>query len=301
LLLIGFDVGTILVLMALLRARGKDPALAVLYAWSPLAALEVGGSGHGDPAGVFLLLLACWMLQAGWRRMSVAVAALSGAAKFPGFLALPSMARRTGVRPMWPGVLVVAGAYSIYAAGAGWGVLGSFFVYVDRWRFNDSVFAALEWMVRTSPLPEIASALATWLGWIPAGATWDTSIGMHLVHPLGLAKLLAAGIFVGFCVRILRRGWGDPVREIAAILGAALILSPTLHPWYLLWIAPFLCLHPRLSWIYLCFAAPLLAYPMAALKSAESDPLVWLRWVEFAPFFGLLILESARRRLWERT
>src|SRR5262249_53586758 len=52
LLLSLFDMGTVLAIAGILKHRGKDPALVVLYAWSPLALLEVSWSGHSDALGV---------------------------------------------------------------------------------------------------------------------------------------------------------------------------------------------------------------------------------------------------------
>ncbi|MBI3449526.1 MAG: hypothetical protein HY049_11510 [Acidobacteria bacterium] len=294
-----FDLGTIAVLGALLRRRGRDPAAVLIYAWSPLAVIEVGWSGHCDPVGVFFLAAALLAIDAGWKGTSLAAAALAGAAKYAGWLAIPSLARRARWRDGLVAPLACAAVYAPYL-GAGMGVLGSLPAYAERWRFNDSLFAiALQAVERLRVADAVRGGLRL-AGCLDPSATWESSLALRLTEPLSIAKILAAAAFAAFALRILRRRWDDPCREILALLGGALLLSPTLHPWYLLWIAPFLPIVPRRSWLWLTFAAPLLSYPMMAARAGDADPLAWLAAVEYVPFFALLAIESARRRLWER-
>jgi hypothetical protein len=80
-------------------------------------------------------------------------------------------------------------------------------------------------------------------------------------------------------------------------LGAFLILSPTLHPWYVTWIVPFIALCPRLSWVWLVCAMPTAYLSLAAWKTAGvwqvsplSAALIGL------PFAALLCFERVRAR-----
>jgi hypothetical protein len=296
LIMILFDLGTIAVVAAMLRLAGTAPARVVIYAWSPLAVLEVAWSGHCDPIGVFFLTGSLLLAVSGWRRLSVASAALSGSAKYAGYLALPVLGKRSAVRALMAAPVVVMAIYLPYVT-AGWGVLGSLFAYAERWRFNDSAFSVI---LRGVERLGLAGSALTGMGILDASARWETSLLLRLTEPLSIAKVLASAVLIGFVLHVLRRGWNDPVRETLAILGAALILSPTLHPWYLLWVAPLLAIAPRLSFLWLTFAVPLFSYPMLAVRTADSDPLRWLALLEFVPFLFLLMVESARRRLWER-
>jgi hypothetical protein len=63
------------------------------------------------------------------------------------------------------------------------------------------------------------------------------------------------------------------------------------HPWYLLWIAPFLALRPSRAWILLTGLVP--------LSYLDPGPMVggppgngWVRWAEYLPFFGLLVSDA---------
>jgi len=296
----GFDLATVLALASILRHRGLNPARVVVYAWSPLAVLESGWSGHVDPVGVFLLVAAVLAIEKGALRVAAALVGLSGAAKYAGWLAVPAILRRAGWKRSLPiAAAAAAAAYLPYLA-AGAGVFGSLLAYAERWRFNDSLFSILLTVVDRLGLSGLTRAVLLRLGWLDPSAVWETSAMLRLTEPLSIAKLAAAALFVAFAIRIFRRRFEDPAREILSLIGAALLLSPTVHPWYLLWAAPFLALVPRRSWMWLTYAALVVSYPMMAARTGGDDPLRWLAIVEYAPFFLILAIESSRRRLWER-
>jgi len=80
------------------------------------------------------------------------------------------------------------------------------------------------------------------------------------------------------------------VREAIAILGALLLLAPTVHPWYVLWILPFAA--AQRSWPWLLFAA---LVPLAYI--ARNGDVGWtVRAIEYGPVLALLALDAARAR-----
>jgi hypothetical protein len=58
----------------------------------------------------------------------------------------------------------------------------------------------------------------------------------------------------------------------------ALLLAPTLHPWYLLWVLPLLTFAPSPAWLLLCCLAPLAYLDQASGHSPLLGPslFVWL-------------------------
>ena len=75
------------------------------------------------------------------------------------------------------------------------------------------------------------------------------------------------------------------------------MLTPTLHPWYLTWVIPFLALYRSRAWVFLAAVAPLLYWPLTEWHATGEwiEP-VWL-WPALAlPFFLLLALEVPTRR-----
>jgi hypothetical protein len=255
-----FDVGTILLLLVILRARGRPPIHAVVYAWSPLVILETGHSGHMDAVGVFCLVLGFACLARG--KQLPAYAALGGAflAKYVTVLLLPFFV----VRRHWKGIaiaaLVVAVGYVPFL-GAGPRLLDSLRVYGDSWWFNGPPFMAL------------------------TGVLGDPVLCRRLLAGAGLAFAVAAA----FRER-------DLVRYAFLVLACSLLIAPTVYPWYLLWIIPFLCLYPSRAWIAFT-GLVMLSYRVWDAYGATGAwvlPSAVLA-LEYVPFYALLAWEGWRK------
>lgn len=57
-MLVAFDLGTIFVLLLILRAVGRHPAWLIAYAWNPLVVKEISNSIHLDSIAIFFMMLA---------------------------------------------------------------------------------------------------------------------------------------------------------------------------------------------------------------------------------------------------
>lgn len=92
------------------------------------------------------------------------------------------------------------------------------------------------------------------------------------------------------------RANGDLSSRLAAdalwIFGAALIFSPVLHPWYILWILPLACWRRAWPWavfaisVWLCkisFGAGIGAGAAGGIGAGALHPPVWVRGLEVLP------------------
>jgi hypothetical protein len=273
-----FDCAIILLLAAILRARNEDPRRLLLYAWNPLPVVEIAGSGHLDTFGVFLLLSAFYFLA--HRQRAAAAWTLAGAfmAKLLPILVLPILWRDADSRwSVWKSRLpliwfpVGAAVALLVYADAGRGILAGLQVFLAKWRFNDAVFSLLYAAIKEPGLDPDDAAL------------YD-------------AKLLCGGLLVAIIVWALVRR-PDPLRAAATILGANLLLSPVLHPWYMVWVLPFQVFFPVPAWLFLS-GSVFLSYNAIAVYSATGAWVAygWVKWIQFAPFFMLLILYPVYRR-----
>ena len=61
------DFAIVFVLLDILRRSGQGAHWVLAYAWNPLLAIEVAGSGHIDIVGVLLLLVSFAALERRWR------------------------------------------------------------------------------------------------------------------------------------------------------------------------------------------------------------------------------------------
>jgi len=197
------DLAIVLVLLDILRCSGQEAHWVLVYAWNPLLATEVAGSGHIDIVGVLLLLVSAAALGRRWRAVAAVSFGLAIAVKLLPIVLLPLYWRRVRVRDAALAAAVVGLLYVPFF-DHGRIPIGSLGTYVQRFRFNDPVFATLE---------RVAAP--------------------HLV--VGLAVLV--GFLTAFWLRSKASVWSAD--EFAWPMAASLLCAPVVYPWYLLWLLPF--------------------------------------------------------------
>ncbi|MGB3753446.1 MAG: glycosyltransferase 87 family protein, partial [Parerythrobacter sp.] len=102
----------------LLLVRSSGPRLAALYAWSPLAVVEVAGQGHTEALVLLGLALALQVGRWSWPAASIGLTLAGGTKLYP-FLWLPQAWRREGWRGIAASLCIVGFlAVPISAPGA---------------------------------------------------------------------------------------------------------------------------------------------------------------------------------------
>jgi hypothetical protein len=113
--------------------------------------------------------------------------------------------------------------------------------------------------------------------------------------PRAAAMLLVTALLGVVAVYILRQRQDETFLWHGYVMVSAylLFLPTSFHPWYLIWILPFLCLYPSWGWLYLS-GAIMLSY----LKYIQVSPDVpfGIRLLEFIPLYMLLAIEAVRHR-----
>jgi alpha-1,6-mannosyltransferase len=277
------DMALVLLLTRMLARRGADSRRVILYAWHPLPLVEVAASGHIDVLGVFLALAGLYFLEN--KRAAAAVLSLAAGflTKLLPLLFLPVFWRELGPCRSWRqwlswrprAVLLLFPLTVIVAfvpfAAAGEKLLSGLQAYVLRWRFNDALFSVLYSLLKDPHLE------------------WDDAA-------LQGAKILCAVAVIAVALWALWRR-PDPVDAAFVILATYLLLTPTLHPWYLLWAMPFVALKQRPAWALLGFSV-FLAYQVLIGYSTSGiwQEKTWVLWAEFIPFYAVGALGFYRRR-----
>ncbi len=198
------EVAIVLALLTGLPGFGRGEHWVLAYAWHPLLVPCVAYNSHIDTLGALLLLVSAISLRRGRRPLAAVVFALAITVKFLPIVLAPLYWRRVRVRDGLLAAFVVVALYAPFVQH-GTSPLGSLGVFVERFRFNDPVFAVVARVLR----PQAAVALAV------------------------LAGLLAAA-----WIRLRRPepsldAWAWP-------MAISLSWSPVIYPWYLLWLIPFL-------------------------------------------------------------
>jgi alpha-1,6-mannosyltransferase len=198
------DFAIVLVLFDILRRSRQGIHWVLAYAWHPLLATEVAGSGHIDILGALLLLVSFAALGRRWRTLAAVAFGLAIAVKLLPIILLPIYWKRVRVRDCILAIIVVALLYVPFLKG-GWFPIGSLGAYVQNFRFNDPVFATLE----RAAAPQLVAGLA---------------------------------VLVGLLIAVRQRS-GSPALSAEAFawpMAGALLCAPVVYPWYLLWMLPFL-------------------------------------------------------------
>jgi hypothetical protein len=274
------DFAVILALARLARGTGLPPDRLVLYAWNPLAVMETAGSGHVEPLGILLAVAAAaWIIG---RRPYLSTAALAGsiAVKLVPLLLVPGYVRRFRAIELLLLVALLAAVWAPYAA-SGPAIGAGLFEYAERWEFNSFAYAGVHGALVVERFQERLGE-----GLIP----WDF-LYRH-VWPDDVARILMLLAASAWVIWLTFRPSLDAARESYLVLAGAVLLSPTVHPWYVLWVLPFAAIYRAPGW--LTFAA---LVPLSYLATSSSVP--WpIRWVQYLPLLTLLAFESWRR--WHR-
>ncbi len=275
--------------VALVYALGGPSAgfAAALYAFHPLPVTESAGQGHVDSLGVALLLASLvYLARARFLRAGVALA-LSVMTKYVSLFAVWPFLRRGRLR-LAAAALATGAVLWIAATRGGVSPRGGLLEYAGRWEFNSVAYPALEAAFAASSAPERAkSVFSDWKG-RPAWA--EPVFGAFYA---GLFARAALAILLAAVLGLIAWRVREAETAVFASLAALLLASPTLHPWYLLWVLPFAARARNAAFLYLSFAVVLsyaLLYPVAGLPPAVVYTL------EYVPFAVLLARTAVARR-----
>lgn len=288
------DLAACLLLGKVARRTGRSVARTlVLFAWSPLLVVETAWSGHFESLGILMLVVVVVLAlpargtgsaadspdapdtgpvpgdaKAGssgarfasrsWTPWAMGtVLALATLTKFAPVAALPALTRRYGVR-VFAACVVVLVLFHLPYAEAGSALWAGLATYAEHWRAYEGAFAVIE-----AALP----------------------------GPMASRYLSGALVLAVVAWATLRNF--DAERALFWILGAGLLLSPTFHPWYALWILPFAVLRRNRAWILLSGLAFVTYRGLGTyLEIGEWPRPLWTVLLLWLPFYALLLWDA---------
>lgn len=289
-----------------LARRGDDGRWAAAWAWSPLAVIELSQNGHLDALPILGLVAALSSWEAGRRAAAGAWLGLSVATKG---VALPLLVGLRSPRALLAALLVVLLSALPYL-GAGPALLGSSGEFARRWRGNDGAFALLQAgadRVACRGIERWRSSAPTTAA--PVGAACGGPLDLAArpalaaaitgrperatVFPDELAGLLARAavvLLLALLALVMLLSAAPPLAAAEWLLGAMLLLSPALKPWYALWVLPLAAVRRRAAWVALAALVPLGYLPLGAYLAGAPwrDP-AWSRALEHGVVWALLL------------
>jgi hypothetical protein len=262
------------VLLCVLRCARRSPWYAILLGWNPLFVIETGGMGRVDVVGVLFVLLTIRALQSRRPILATAMLALAAGVKphvvlLAPFLLRDAIAAGARVQLKWLIVAFVcflALVYSpmLYQQGyRGW--LRTSHVYATSWEANGSIYDLIK-------------------------STADDTDGVAVQVAKDRARMLATVMVV---VTMLIAWFGRANLATAGywVFLVALLFSPVVYPWYLLWV---LCFVPLLrGWQGITALVWAATVGVSYLLWRTSDWVLPTRWllVEYVPVYATLMLE----------
>ena len=273
------DVAVIALILVGLARAGRSYWWAALYAWHPMPLAEIAGSGHQESLGILLL-----------------VGTLLVADRFPRrvWLWTGLLAAATLVKP----VVVPVAAFALKGQRCRVWLLSLAVGVVVC-----TALAAPLWLTdRGEPLRQLVETADRFrLKWAHFGSVYEPLLWtVEKVRPQWdndaqevLARRICTAVVIAVLAGVWWRGppslWG----RTRWIMLAMVLLSPTAHPWYLLWALAMVPMAPGLAtWV----ASLTLSWSYVAWMNVAADGMAgwgvspWNMLGAYAPIYAVLAL-----------
>ena len=267
------DLATIWLLLKLNTGSGRYRATA-WYAWNPAVIIGFTGAGHYDSLLLLTVTAATLFLHRsnplgnckpewGWAILSAFFLGCAISIKTIPLLLLPLWAFALGKRCIVLIVALLVPLIGSLAYGGPATVTETLRQFAHVARFNDLVWWAIDRLV------------------------WPNPDQVDLRYSIVLAITVLALTW------IFRAHWR---RGILWVMGAALILTPVLHPWYVTWILPFAAWRKAYAWFAFAITVNLafLAWDNTLFGPAWGEPSPLLRALMVIPILTWLAV-----RIWK--
>ncbi|MDO8261686.1 MAG: glycosyltransferase 87 family protein [Gallionella sp.] len=293
--LVAADIAVCAIILRILSRMNMPPSRAVLYAWHPLPILEIAGSGHIDGAGILFLMLAFMLLiprkndpvfspsskvpapaVAGVVFSFAVLVKLFPMVFFPAFIFL---AGRKGRGPFILGTVIGGAALSIPFLPGLYNMFTTLDIYVRNWEFAGFLFQSLHEIFPSGSTARQILAVSFLL----IAATLYVSLFRKREYPAAdvyTPSIFPAAFKTAYCIAL-----------------AFLLLTPTLHPWYALYLTCLLPFVPGTAGLVMTWAV-LLSYRVLINFTLlgtweEKDAIPAIIW---AATIGALVLSWLARR-----
>ncbi|MCZ6734535.1 MAG: glycosyltransferase 87 family protein [Planctomycetota bacterium] len=274
---IGFDLAVIIGLLIALARAGRSPWWAVLYAWHPLPIAEFAGSGHLDSLGIALLVGALLAYTKAPKKIWEWTVMLAlGTLVKPVALPVAALLLKGRPWPAWARSLAIGGTVCLFIAGPLWltydaqplkNMVSTAELFTLKWAHFGSVYEPMLWTIEK------------------AQPQWTNDQQEVLARRLCIAMVLAVVVVVWLRSRDV---WGGS----RMILFAMVLLSPTAHPWYLLWS---LALMPMTRSGALWIASLTLPWGYVVLGDVVSWSVSpWVMVAAYLPVYAALLFDAAK-------
>ncbi|MHA2054612.1 MAG: hypothetical protein ACW99F_13560 [Candidatus Hodarchaeales archaeon] len=237
----------------------------IIYAWNPLILLETGNGLHFEVIILVVIIFALIALENNHPTFAALGFLMAFFLKYYLIFPIVLFWKHFGLKGQ---ILISLGLGSyILAVLFDPNMISGLLIFANDWYFNASIFWILDGLI-TNPI---------------------------------FSKLILGTVFITLLAFYSLKAFQEeelPYKYTSIILMALIILQPTFHPWYLLWLFPFILMDTeriRWSWILLS-GLVILSYNVYILYDTVG---IWkesniIRLIEYLPFYGLFIYETRK-------
>jgi len=303
--MVAADIITICTLWAWLKHRNVNPGITVIFAFLPLSVIESSVGGHIDSVGVAFLVLGLYLCERTRISLGAGSIVLSIGTKLIPIVLIAHYFRRNRKTVWW--LVGISAALGLGSTIIYQGYPKGLVTFAHQWRANDSFFAVahsgiLHLFDNSQSMVEVPSWLEVSVRFLMGSHNVENS-GFVEANALSLAVAKSiAGLVLGLVtLRACFRAQSASGFWIV-FMGCLLLVAPVIHPWYLLWILPFIVLHLQAShnpaltafiiWSLLAWLAywPRPDYLMTGIWNENLS----LKLIQYIPVWGFLLWGGVR-------
>jgi len=260
----------------------------LIYFYNPLLIIETYSSGHMEIVGVLFFWIAVYLFYRSNKWKSIIFFALSIMTKFfPLISSIPFLLnkfiRKIALLILLCTVIVIPFMLD------GTLPLPGLFSYINRWEFNGGIFQLSVSILNFLDVKEYQWLAASFSGYL------ETFYINYAFYYKVCAMLIFAVVLFDQLKKLGATSEFSSINYIQrsfVITAVFLLLTPTLHPWYLIWVIPFLIFIPNLSWLLFTFLIQASYFVLKdyAIVSRWQES-VWILLFQYVPFYVILIWE----------
>lgn len=253
-----FDVMLIPFLALIVRSRKISLKYVLIYALNPLVLVFMAGEGHLDALQMFFVVVCLFCFEKEKYRSGFLSLGCAIMCKYFALVMLPFMINRNNWKQAYLVFIPLIAYLPFMDSNAAF--LSSLITFGSHMHYNDAMAAVLRLVFGKTAV------------WVNMG-------------------------FVIACAGVIFLLVHDRLRSSYLMIGAVLLFLPTLHPWYLVLITPFLVFFPSRAWLYLHLGV-VFTFPVfrGEYLTGVFQEVHWLKLMEYFPFYAILIYAFLRGR-----
>lgn len=287
-LLLFVEIILFLVILRMVQHFKLNKFRILIYFYNPLLIIETYSSGHLEITGVLFFWIAVYLFYKRYDWKSIIFFAMSIMTKFiPLVSGIPFLLNKFFRKSAL--LMVICSILLLPFMFSGILPLPGLFSYINRWEFNGGLYQLVISIMNLLNIKEYQ-----WMDVNFSGHLETFYFSYAFFYKIFAAVILVAVFFDQMnklratssfrSINFIQRGF--------ILTAGFLLLMPTLHPWYLIWIIPFLVFIPNWSWLLFTFLIQTSYFVLKdyALFFVWKES-VWILLFQYIPFYAILIWE----------